>query len=213
MPTRRPPSDAVKHRLMETLAQLYPTPATELNFTNEYELVSAVLLSAQCTDKKVNQVTPVLFHKYPTFGALSQAPIDSVQEIVRPINYYKTKANNLIEMAKKVVTEHQGNLPRTHAELITLPGVGNKTANVVLGELGITPTFPVDTHVFRLAHRLGLSRGKTPEDVEEDLKKQFNPAVWRALHHRFILHGRRVCSARSPQCIACSLAKICPSAE
>jgi endonuclease-3 len=202
-----------KHKklLLEELSQLYPDPRSELDFTNEYQLLVAVLLSAQCTDKKVNEVTPILFKRYPSFKALYKAKLADIEEIIRPINYFKTKAKNLLATAQLVTEELSGKLPQSHKELTALPGVGNKTANVVLGELGLEFSLPVDTHVFRLAHRLGLSVGKSPKAVEEDLKKQFLPQEWRGLHHRLIFHGRRVCKALTPQCGSCTLVKLCPA--
>ena len=199
--------------LIAALAELYPDPHSELDFKNEYQLLIAVMLSAQCTDKKVNQVTPELFKTYPTFKALSQAKLADVEQIIRPINYYKTKSKHLIATANDAVTRFQSKVPDTHEELTSLPGVGNKTANVILSEKGVVPAFPVDTHIFRLAHRLGISTGKSPDAVEKDLRKAFPSSEWRNLHHRLIFHGRRVCSARSPQCAACSLRTICPAAE
>lgn len=196
--------------LISALAELYPDPHSELDFKNEYQLLIAVMLSAQCTDKKVNQVTPDLFKTYPSFKALSQAKLSDVEKIIRPINYYKTKSKNLIACAGKVVEEFASKVPDSHQDLTSLPGVGNKTANVILSEKGVVPAFPVDTHIFRLAHRLGLSEGKTPDHVEADLRKAFPSSEWRNLHHRIIFHGRRVCAARNPQCQACVLNKICP---
>lgn len=201
-----------KKFLIEALADLYPDPHSELDFVNEYQLLIAVMLSAQCTDKKVNQVTPELFKTYPTFKALSQAKLPEVERIIRPINYYKTKAKHLIATGKEAVSRFDSKVPSTHEELTSLPGVGNKTANVILSEKGVVPAFPVDTHIFRLAHRLGLSKGKTPDAVERDLRAAFPSSEWRNLHHRIIFHGRRVCSARSPQCEGCVLRKICPAA-
>jgi endonuclease-3 len=198
--------------LIAALAELYPDPHSELDFKNEYQLLIAVMLSAQCTDKKVNQVTPALFQTYPTFNSLAHAKLSDVESIIRPINYYKTKSKNLIACAEKAVDEFSSKVPDTHKELTSLPGVGNKTANVILSEKGVVPAFPVDTHIFRLAHRLGLSTGKTPDHVEADLRKLFPPSEWRNLHHRLIFHGRRVCGARNPQCNTCALKKICPSA-
>ena len=197
--------------LLSSLAELYPNPHSELDFSNEYQLLIAVVLSAQCTDKKVNQVTAVLFQRYRDFKALSRAKLEDVEKIIRPINYFKTKSKNIIETAKQIVAQHGSSVPKTREELTALPGVGRKTANVVLGELGIEPSFPVDTHVFRVAHRLGLTEGKTPDAVEADLRRQFPPSEWRNLHHRFIFHGRRVCKARTPECGVCPLTKICPS--
>ena len=200
-----------RNKLLKLLEELYPQPETELNFKNTYQLLIAVVLSAQCTDKKVNQTTPELFKKYPNFKSLITARVTSVEKIIRAINYYKTKSKNIIASAKKIEKEFKGKIPKTHEELITLPGVGRKTANVVLGELKVTPTFPVDTHVFRLSRRLGLSKSETVDKVEQDLMKLFAPSTWRFLHHALILHGRRVCKAQNPNCSECLLSQICPS--
>ena len=197
--------------LSNVLTTLYPEPRSELHFSGEYQLIVSVILSAQCTDRKVNEVTPLLFQRYPTFAALASAVGAELENIIRSVNYFRTKTRNLIGMARDVMEQHQGVLPRNGTALRALPGVGNKTANVILGELGIEPAFPVDTHVFRLAHRLGLSQGKTPDEVEADLKRLFAQSEWRSLHHQLIFHGRRVCNARSPQCERCALNQICPS--
>lgn len=196
-------------QILRILEKLYPNPRSELNFTSEYELVVSVVLSAQCTDKKVNEVTSILFKKYPGFFQLSKAPISSIEEIIRPVNYFKTKAKNIKKLAEIVVKEHQGVLPQQRAELLNLPGVGNKTANVVLGELGIEPTIAVDTHVFRVSKRLGIADGSNVEKVEESLKSRFPKDTWRELHHRLIFHGRRVCKAQNPSCEDCVLKKNC----
>jgi endonuclease-3 len=198
-----------KAKLLSILAELYPDPQSELDFKNEYQLLTAVMLSAQCTDKKVNQVTPILFGKYPDFKVLAKAKVSEVAAIIRPINYFKTKSANLVATALEVTTRFKGHVPKTHHELTSLPGVGNKTANVVLGETGAAPSLPVDTHVFRVSHRLGLSSGKNPDAVEEDLKRAFPSSEWRNLHHRLIFHGRRVCKARNPDCDHCELRSIC----
>lgn len=199
--------------VLRVLKRLYPEPESELNFNSPYQLIVAVALSAQCTDKKVNAVTPTLFAKYPTISKLSRASITAVENIIRPINYYKTKAKNLVLMAKMAESDFSGQIPRTHHELMLLPGVGNKTANVVLNELGAAQTFPVDTHVFRVSQRLGMASGKTPEAIEEQLKARFPSAKWRDLHHWLILHGRRVCKARRPLCAECALSQLCPSSS
>jgi endonuclease-3 len=198
-------------QLLEALAALYPEPRSELNFSNEFELIISVMLSAQCTDVKVNQVTPTLFGKYPDASHLAKAKLADVEKIIRPINYFKTKSRNIIATSAILSQTYGGKVPRTHEELISLPGVGRKTANVVLGETGAVPALPVDTHVFRVAHRLGLSDGKTPDAVEHDLTRQFPSSEWRPLHHRLIFHGRRVCKARNPACNLCSLQTLCPS--
>lgn len=200
-----------KQILIFALAELYPDPRSELAFKDEYQLLVAVMLSAQCTDKKVNQVTPELFRAYGSFAALSQAKLADVERLIRPINYFKTKSKNLIAMAQQVVERFHSRVPKTHEELTSLSGVGNKTANVILSETGAIPAFPVDTHIFRLSHRLGLSEGKNPDAVERELRKAFPSSEWRSLHHRLIFHGRRVCKARNPDCASCTLQAICPS--
>jgi len=197
--------------LLQALAELYPEPRSELNFSNDFELIISVMLSAQCTDVKVNQVTSILFKKYPNAAGLAKAKLSDIEAIIRPINYFKTKAKNIIATSATLSSEYAGGVPRTHAELVALPGVGRKTANVVLGETGAVPALPVDTHVFRVARRLGLSEGKTTNAVEHDLTKQFPSTEWRPLHHRLIFHGRRVCKARNPLCDSCALKKLCPS--
>jgi endonuclease-3 len=203
----------IKNNLLKILAELYPEPKSELVFHNDYQLIVSVVLSAQCTDKKVNEVTPTLFTKFSDFKALSQAKLSDIEKIIRPINYFKTKSKNLITLATQVERDFGGRIPLDFKQITSLAGVGRKTANVVLGELGVDFTLPVDTHVFRVARRLGLSSGSTPEAVEHDLRKHFDKKEWRGLHHRLIFHGRRVCSARSPKCLECPLNKICPSAK
>ncbi len=197
--------------ILSVLSELYPDARSELHFNNEFELLISVVLSAQCTDKKVNQTTPGLFHKFNNFGALSKASLVDVEKIIRPINYYRTKSRNIIETAKLISSLHNGAVPRTMEELTELPGVGRKTANVILSELGIKPSIAVDTHVFRVSKRLGIAAGESPLEVEESLKKNFPPESWRDLHHRLIFHGRRICKARAPGCGECSLAAGCPS--
>jgi endonuclease-3 len=200
-------------KIGEVLATLYPEVRSELDFSDDYQLLVAVMLSAQCTDKKVNQVTPALFLRYPDFTQLARAELAEVEELIRPINYYKTKSRHLLAAARQIVTEHGGRLPRHRAAVVALPGVGQKTTNVVLGELGVEPCLPVDTHVFRVARRLGLSAGKTPAAVEQDLTKRFHSSQWRNIHHRLIFHGRRVCKARAPLCQGCALAELCQHAK
>ena len=197
--------------LLKIFGELYPNPRSELNFRNNYELVVSVSLSAQCTDKKVNEITPHLFSRYDSFAKLEKASLPAVEKIIRPINYYRTKAKNLIGMACKVVADFKGELPTGHADLISLPGVGNKTANVIQSELGSAHTFPVDAHVFRVSKRLALAKGKDVLEVEEELRKRFKSNLWRPLHHWLIFHGRRVCKAQRPLCAECRLASLCPS--
>ena len=202
-----------RRRILSSFKRLYPEPNSELNFTSEYELVISVLLSAQCTDKKVNEVTPVLFKKFPNFESLSHAKISELEKIIRPINYYKSKAKHLSLLGKRMTSVFHGILPKNSEDLRSLAGVGQKTANVVLGELKAEKTFPVDTHVFRVSKRLGFASALTREKVEDEMKATFDSRLWRSLHHWLILHGRRVCKAQRPLCEECVLAKDCPSAH
>lgn len=202
-----------KNKLLALLHKLYPDARSELDFKNDFQMLVCVMLSAQCTDKKVNETTPSLFKAFPSFMSLSQAAQSTVEQIIRPVNYYKTKAKNIVAMAQRMVSEYKCKLPTSLEELTSLPGVGRKTANVVLCETGAAPALPVDTHVFRVSKRLGIASGPTPEKVETELMAQFDPKHWRFLHHALILHGRRVCKAPRPLCPQCQLAQICPSRE
>ena len=196
---------------MSLFAQLYPEPASELNFKNDFQLIISVVLSAQCTDKKVNEVTPQLFSEFSSFKTLKNASISKVERIIRQVNYYKTKAKNIVGLAKMIEENFEGKIPTTFDEITQLPGVGRKTASVVLGELGITHTLPVDTHVFRVSKRLGLATGLNVKEVEAELRRAFSPDQWRPLHHYLIFHGRRVCKAQRPLCLSCTLSPLCPS--
>jgi endonuclease-3 len=187
----------------------YPNPKSELIFSDDYQLVVAVVLSAQCTDKKVNQVTPTLFERYTTFYSLASGSVAEIEAIIRPINYYRTKARNIRALAEQVVEHWGGRLPAAIDDLQTLPGVGRKTANVVASERGTEAGLAVDTHVFRVSRRLGLARGKDAREVEEELRRQFPKKRWRDLHHSLILHGRAVCTARNPRCNDCVLSSLC----
>ncbi len=171
------------------------------------------MLSAQSTDKKVNEVTPELYRRFPHFRDLQHAKVKEIESLIREVNYHKTKAKHLIATSVRVCDVYSGKVPRTHEDLTSLPGVGNKTANVVLSELKITPAFPVDTHVYRVSRRLGLASANTRDKVELELREEFEPQIWRNLHHWLIFHGRRVCKAQRPLCSECDLRKICPSAE
>lgn len=198
-----------RERLMKRLEAAYPNPKSELIFLDDYQLVVAVVLSAQCTDKKVNQVTPTLFERYTTFYSLASGSVAEIEAIIRPINYYRTKARNIRALAEQVVEHWGGRLPAAIDDLQTLPGVGRKTANVVASERGTEAGLAVDTHVFRVSRRLGLARGKDAREVEEELRRQFPKKRWRDLHHSLILHGRAVCTARNPRCNDCVLSSLC----
>ena len=186
-----------------------PVVQSELVFADPYQLIVSVVLSAQCTDKRVNMVTPALFSKYPTPRKLGDAPVEDILELIRSVSYPNSKARHLQALGRKLCEDFGGQVPGTVEELMTLPGVGRKTANVVASIVFDEPVIAVDTHVFRVSHRLGLSGGKTPYDVEKDLEKNI-PAQYRATaHHWLILHGRYTCTARSPKCEGCGLVPWC----
>ena len=192
-------------------AENRPAAQSELHYGNPFQLLVAVVLSAQCTDKRVNQVTPALFERFPTPEALSSATFEEVYPYVRSVSYPNAKTRHLIDMAAKLLADFDGAVPSDIDALLSLPGVGRKTANVIASIVYDQPVIAVDTHVFRVSHRLGLSRGKTPLEVERDLERHI-PVAQRAIaHHWLILHGRYVCTARSPRCSACPLAAWCPS--
>lgn len=195
------------------LRAAYPDPQCELDHKNAFELLAATILSAQCTDKRVNLVTPSLFARYPDCQTLAAAAPADVEALVRTTGFFRNKAKNLIGMAQALVAMHQGQVPQTLAELVRLPGVARKTANVVLGvSFGKAEGVVVDTHVMRLAQRLGLSTAKEPIRIERDLMHKIAKTRWIALSHELILHGRSVCLARKPACEACTLREVCPSA-
>ena len=183
--------------------------SSELEFKNPFQLLIAVMLSAQCTDKRVNMTTPALFEAFPDPQSLAQAEFDKVFNLIKSISYPNNKARHLIAMAGKLVSDFAGQVPKTVEELMSLPGVGRKTANVVSSICYNEPVIAVDTHVFRVSRRLGLSDGKTPLEVELDLEKH-TPAPLRPIsHHWMILHGRYICTARAPKCDSCPLDKWC----
>lgn len=182
---------------------------SELVFRNPYELITAVILSAQCTDKRVNMVTPDLFRRYPDVYSLAEAEFEDVYDIIRSISYPRSKAEHLIGMARKTVSDFGGEIPSDTEDLMSLPGVGRKTANVVSSIVYDKPVIAVDTHVFRVSHRLGLSDGKTPEAVEKDLVRHIPVEDRARSHHWLILHGRYTCTARSPKCGECGLQAWC----
>ena len=207
----RPPAGASV--LLPQLKQLYPDAKCALDHRNAFELLCATILSAQCTDARVNLVTPTLFARYPTAFELAKARPEDVEEIIKSTGFFRNKTKSLIGMAQALVAEHGGEIPRTMAELRKLPGVGRKTANVILGNAyGINEGVTVDTHVARLSGLLGLSREADPEKIELELMRQFPQEDWALLSHLLIFHGRQVCIARRPRCGDCMLAQLCPSA-
>ncbi len=194
------------------LAAEYPDAHCELNHRDAFELLCATILSAQCTDARVNLVTPTLFARYPDAAALARASQPELEEIIRSTGFFRNKAKSLIGMAQALVAEHDGRVPAEMDRLRVLPGVGRKTANVILGNaFGINEGVTVDTHVARLAQRLGFTRQTQPEKIEQDLMALFPRDDWAMLSHLLIFHGRRVCLARRPKCEECVLADVCPS--
>jgi len=190
----------------------YSGAATELEYKNAYELVIAVTLSAQCTDKRVNLITPELFKRYPDPKSLAKADIQEVKSLIKSCSFFNNKAKNIIEMAKRVVDEYNAEIPLNEKELMTLSGVGQKTANVVMIEYTGANLMAVDTHVFRVAHRLGLSDDKTAKATEATLVKKFKKDL-NALHQGMVLFGRYICKAKNPKCQECFLTSYCKTKE
>jgi len=199
-------------KINRVLAETYPDAHCELDFENPFQLLVATVLSAQTTDKRVNMTTPLLFAKYPTPEDLASANPGDVAEILRPTGFFNAKTKSVMGLSAALVERFGGEVPRTLEEMVTLPGVGRKTANVVLGNAfhkneGVV----VDTHVARVSHRLGLTRETDPVKIEQDLMPLFPREDWALLSHLLIFHGRRVCEARKPKCEICVLNDICPS--
>lgn len=208
---RWPPTKAKVETVFERLSGIMPEPKTELDFVNPYTLVVAVALSAQATDVGVNKATKALFAVADTPEKMLALGEEGLIPYIASIGLYRTKAKNVIAAARMLVNQHKGEVPLNRKDLQALPGVGRKTASVVLNELEIEPAIAVDTHVFRVSHRLGLANGSTPDKVEDQLHKVV-PRKWLAkAHHWLILHGRYTCLAQRPKCGACVLADICPS--
>ncbi|MBQ7845192.1 MAG: endonuclease III [Clostridia bacterium] len=197
-----------KKAILAALHDLYPDAGPELNFTNPYETLIATMLSAQCTDKQVNKVTPAVFARYPDAHAMAEARLDDLFPMVKSCGF-KSKASNIIETCRLLCARHGGEVPATREELTALPGVGRKTANVVLANAFKVPALAVDTHVFRVSNRLGLADAKTVEETEKQLMRAIPKADWCDAHHWLIWHGRRVCKAQRPLCEECGLREMC----
>ncbi len=205
--------DKKKHarKIVRGLTRLFPEPECALTHDSPFQLLVATILSAQCTDERVNATTPTLFKKYPTAKKLAVSKQADVEKIVHPLGFFRAKATNIRKMALVVTEDHAGEIPRTLEELVALPGVGRKTANVVLGTaFGIPSGVVVDTHVKRITNIFGLTTSKNPEIIERELIEVLPKKEWIGFSHRVILHGRATCIARRPQCTECSLLKICP---
>jgi len=210
-PTRKP---AAAERVwaaevVRALTSLYPDAHCELQFTNPFQLLIAVILSAQCTDKTVNKVTPELFARFPDAASLAAAEASELESIIKPTGFFRNKAKAIRSAASDIVTRFGGRVPETLDELIQLHGVGRKTANVVLGECFGTPGVVTDTHVLRLSKRIGLAATQDPEKLERELMALIDRDEWTMFSHRLIWHGRRVCNARKPECRRCGLATLC----
>ena len=200
------------NEIKELFLKHYPDSVTELNYKNLYELILSVLLSAQCTDKRVNIITPKLFEKYPSTKELAQADLDDIKEIIKSCSFFNNKAKNMIALAMMVEEEFNGEIPLNQKDLVKLAGVGQKTANVVLIEYTGANLMAVDTHVFRVAHRLGLTNKKTAIETEADLTKKFKTNLHQ-LHQAMVLFGRYICTAKNPKCDECFLTNYCKSKE
>jgi endonuclease-3 len=194
----------------DILRSLYPEASTALVHSNPLQLLIATILSAQCTDARVNMVTPPLFKRFKTARDFAESNNEELQQLVKSTGFFRNKANNIRASCKAIIERFGGEVPSTLAELVTLPGVGRKTANVVLGDVFNTPGITVDTHVGRVSRRLGLTRHTDPVKVELALMNLLPEQEWTAFSHRLILHGRAVCHARNPRCDSCALARLCP---
>jgi endonuclease III len=197
--------------IVQGLGRFYPDVRIELDYGNPFELLIAVVLSAQCTDRRVNLITPALFARYHTVEEYAQLKPSALYPFVRSCGLYRNKAKAIVGAARQVVAQHGGVVPNRRAELRTLPGIGAKSAGVITLHMeGGEPAFPVDTHVARLARRMGLSKQKAPDKIERDLQKLFPSAEWGMGHQLLVRHGRRICKARSPGCAGCPVRELCP---
>lgn len=198
-------------KMNRELAELYPDAHCELDFTSPLELLVATILSAQCTDKRVNEVTPRLFATYPTAADYAAANPEEMEELIKSTGFFRSKTKSLIGLGKALVEEHDGEVPGAMEKLVKLPGVGRKTANVVLGNAFDVPGLTVDTHFARLTHRFGWTEETDPVKIEQAIMELIPRKEWTLLSHRLIWHGRRACHARKPACGACALAHLCPA--
>jgi len=206
-------SDSIRTRagrIVRLLARLYPDAQCALHHENPLQLLIATILSAQCTDVRVNMVTPGLFARYPNAKAFATADLRELETAIQSTGFFRNKARNIQECCKQLVAKYRGQVPRTMDELLELPGIGRKTANVVLGNAYDVPGITVDTHVGRLSRRMGLTRETDANKVERDLMLIIPKKEWTMFSHRMIYHGRQVCYARKPNCEGCALAKVCP---
>ncbi len=195
--------------VLSYFAKQMPNPTTELHYNSPFEILVAVMLSAQCTDKRVNLVTPALFKSYPTAQAMTKATAADILQFISSVSYPNSKAKHLQAMAAMLIDKFNGEVPDNMTDLTSLPGVGRKTANVVMGTVFNKPTIAVDTHVFRVANRIGLAKGKTPLEVENTLTKNIPPELRYKAHHWLLLHGRYICKSQRPDCLNCPITQFC----
>lgn len=203
----------VQQEIIRRLREKYAGTGTALRFRNAYELLVATILAAQCTDKRVNEISGPLFEKFPTPADMAAATEEEIQGYIKTCGLFRNKAKSLSGTAKKLVEDFGGAVPKTMKELTTLPGVGRKTANVVMAFGYGIPAMPVDTHVKRVANRIGFARSENPDEVEEQLKRRFAKDDWSEAHHWLIWHGREICKAQKPKCSECMLEDLCPAAR
>ncbi len=196
-------------KLIQYFSQKYPDPKPSLNFSNNFTFLVAVILSAQCTDERVNKTTPLLFPKYDSPDKLLDFGEDNLKKVIKPCGFFNVKAKNIIELSKILIEKYAKEVPRTMEDLTSLPGVGRKTASVILSQAFHLPAVPVDTHVFRVTNRLGLANAKTAFEVEKQVSAKINKKYWNTLHLQLIFHGRQICTARKPKCYECPLCDIC----
>jgi endonuclease-3 len=196
--------------IVRLLKKQYPDAKCALHYENPLQLLVATVLSAQCTDVRVNMVTPALFQRYPDAEAFANADTGELETAIKSTGFFRMKSRSIQESARRIVAEHGGKVPNTLEELVHLPGVGRKTANVILGNAFDTPGITVDTHVRRVSHRLGLTKQTDPEKIEHDLMEVIPRKEWTMFSHRMIFHGRQICVARKPKCEICVLNKVCP---
>jgi endonuclease III len=200
--------------ILKALDEAYPNAKCALNHRTPWELLVATILSAQCTDVRVNMVTPELFRRFPTPAAMAKASLPELESLIKTTGFFRNKAKSIQGAARKIIADFGGEVPRTLAELITVPGAARKTANVVLGvSYGLAEGVVVDTHVFRIAHRLELAKGDTPQKVEQELMQVLPHDRWISFSHQVIQHGRQVCTARNPKCEQCNLETLCRSKD